>query len=162
MNGGPSQVDLFDPKPTLKVRRHSAQPRSGLRDLATAASPGRLLPSPYKFTRHGKCGMEISEVLPHLAEVRRRHRGHPLDVRRTRQPRTRALPDAHRANLCQAARPGRVGHLRPRHGESESAGLRRAGRSEGPADQRHLRTGSPAGCRRSIRARAFAPKVRRC
>jgi hypothetical protein len=69
MNGGPSQVDLFDYKPMLE--KHAGQPPS--RDLAAEVravrETGGLMPSPYRFSRHGKSGIEISELLPHLGKV---------------------------------------------------------------------------------------------
>ncbi|MEZ5398423.1 MAG: DUF1501 domain-containing protein [Bryobacteraceae bacterium] len=68
-NGGPSQVDLFDYKPALE--KYAGQPPS--RDLAAEVravrETGGLMPSPYKFARHGQSGLEISEMLPHLAGV---------------------------------------------------------------------------------------------
>jgi hypothetical protein len=67
MNGGPSQVDLFDPKPALE--KYAGQPPS--RDLAAEVravrETGGLMPSPYKFRKHGQSGAEVSEILPHLA-----------------------------------------------------------------------------------------------
>jgi hypothetical protein len=68
-NGGPSQVDLFDYKAALE--RHAGQPPS--RDLAAEVravrETGGLMPSPYKFTKHGQSGIELSELLPHLGSV---------------------------------------------------------------------------------------------
>ena len=69
MNGGPSQVDLFDPKPELARLAGSAPPRDILNKIEFADQVGGLLPSPYKFKRHGHCGMELTELLPHLGEV---------------------------------------------------------------------------------------------
>ena len=67
MNGGPSQMDLFDPKPELD-RRHG-QPYfdkiAGEVEFPDAA--GKLLRSPFQFARHGACGMEVSDAMPHLA-----------------------------------------------------------------------------------------------
>ncbi|MBM3785511.1 MAG: DUF1501 domain-containing protein [Acidobacteria bacterium] len=67
MNGGPSQVDLFDPKPAL-TRMHGTPPS---RELAYAISNGReagnLMGSPFEFKPRGKSGIEISNALPHLA-----------------------------------------------------------------------------------------------
>lgn len=51
MNGGPSHIDLFDPKPALH------------RDSAKA----NLMPSPFRFAQHGESGAWFSEVVPHLA-----------------------------------------------------------------------------------------------
>ncbi|MCC6589631.1 MAG: DUF1501 domain-containing protein [Bryobacterales bacterium] len=69
MNGGPSQVDLFDQKPALT--KYAGQPPS--RDLAAEVravrETGGLMPSRYKFQRAGKSGLEISEILPHTSKV---------------------------------------------------------------------------------------------
>jgi hypothetical protein len=57
MDGGPSHVDTFDHKPRLKQDDGKAAPRRG-----------KLLGSPFKFTRHGKSGLAISELFPELAQ----------------------------------------------------------------------------------------------
>ncbi len=68
MHGGPSQVDLFDPKPDLT--KYVGKTPS--RDLtAVAVSPQQnagILPSPYKFQKHGESGHEFSELLPNIAQ----------------------------------------------------------------------------------------------
>lgn len=68
MNGGPSPVDLFDPKPALQ--KFAGQPPS--RDLASeiraVAQAGGMMPSPFKFEKHGQSGLDVSELLPHLAK----------------------------------------------------------------------------------------------
>jgi hypothetical protein len=64
--GGPSQVDLFDPKPALK--RYAGQ-RPNAVNLRTERTTGGLLPSPFSFKKHGQAGIEISELLPNLASV---------------------------------------------------------------------------------------------
>ena len=66
MPGGPSQVDLFDPKPALK--QYAGQRPSSV-DLRTERTTGGLYPSPFRFARYGKSGLEISELLPKLAEI---------------------------------------------------------------------------------------------
>ena len=68
MNGGPSQVDLFDPKPLLE--KYSGQPpgRDLANDIEFINEAGGLMPSPFKFARHGESGMVVSEVMPHLAQ----------------------------------------------------------------------------------------------
>ena len=68
MNGGPSQVDLFDPKPALKKFAGGPPPRDILTEIESLNSVGTLLPSPFEFAPCGECGMEISEMLPHLRE----------------------------------------------------------------------------------------------
>ncbi len=69
MNGGPSQVDLFDPKPTLEKFAGSAPPRDIVNQIEFADEVGTMLPSPYRFSKHGQSGMELCELLPHLGEV---------------------------------------------------------------------------------------------
>ncbi len=66
-HGGPSQVDLFDPKPEL-TRRHG-QPYPGQLEVHFANQVGKLLASPFRFARRGQSGMELSELLPHTARV---------------------------------------------------------------------------------------------
>jgi hypothetical protein len=65
MNGGPSQVDTFDPKPALATY---AGQRPGSLPETTRAKGGSLLPSPFQFARHGRNGIEVSEIYPHLAK----------------------------------------------------------------------------------------------
>ena len=69
MNGGPSQIDLLDPKPELKKYEGKQAPRDILSKIEFADEVGGLLPSPFEFKRHGECGMEVSELLPHFASV---------------------------------------------------------------------------------------------
>jgi hypothetical protein len=64
--GGPSHVDLFDPKPEL--RRYAGQ-RPDSVNLRTERTTGGLLPSPFVFSKHGQSGLEISELLPNLAAI---------------------------------------------------------------------------------------------
>lgn len=65
-HGGPSQIDLFDPKPLLE--KHAGQPvPGGVEAFFNKQDSGKCLPSPFRFARHGESGMEFSELLPHLA-----------------------------------------------------------------------------------------------
>ncbi|REK11982.1 MAG: DUF1501 domain-containing protein [Planctomycetota bacterium] len=64
MNGGPSHVDTFDPKPEL-TKRHGQELPFNLR---TERKTGAAFRSPYKFTKHGQSGIEVSEIFPHVAE----------------------------------------------------------------------------------------------
>jgi hypothetical protein len=68
MNGGASQVDTFDYKPTLQ-RYHGRrfEPGGGRRVEAVTSTPGNVLGSPFTFRRHGQCGRWVSSVFPHLA-----------------------------------------------------------------------------------------------
>ena len=68
MLGGPSQIDLFDPKPELIKR--SGQDFGGDIKFDNAAQASRELMGPlWSFKRHGQCGMELSELLPHLGQI---------------------------------------------------------------------------------------------
>jgi hypothetical protein len=66
-NGGPSQMDLFDPKPELQKR--GGQPIPSSVETYQKGNTEKLLASPFKFHRRGLCGMELSEVMPHLGTV---------------------------------------------------------------------------------------------
>ena len=66
-NGGPSQMDLFDPKPELAKR--AGQPLPGGVEIHQPNNVNTLLPCPFEFKRHGQCGMEISQPLPHIASI---------------------------------------------------------------------------------------------
>ena len=64
-NGGPSQVDTFDPKPEL-TRQHGKPLPSG--NLKTERKTGTLFASPFAFSKHGRSGLEISELFPTVAQ----------------------------------------------------------------------------------------------
>jgi len=65
-HGGPSQIDLFDPKPALE--KYSGKPMpGGVEAFFDKQDSNLCTPSPFQFARHGECGMEFSELLPHLA-----------------------------------------------------------------------------------------------
>lgn len=67
MTGGPSQVDLYDPKPAL--RKHAGElPRAFLDNVESVGSAGGLMPSPFKIRKRGESGLEIADIMPHLAE----------------------------------------------------------------------------------------------
>jgi hypothetical protein len=66
MNGGPSQVDTFDPKPTLD--RLHGQSYSGPLAVGSNGRPiGRLTKSTFPFRQHGESGLPISSLFPHLS-----------------------------------------------------------------------------------------------
>ncbi len=65
MNGGLSQVDSFDPKPALA--KYDGQPLPG-GTVKTERKTGALMQSPYQFKKYGQCGMEVSELFPHVGE----------------------------------------------------------------------------------------------
>jgi Protein of unknown function (DUF1501) len=65
MNGGPSHVDTFDPKPVLDKHDGGAPPDA----VKTGRKAGRkLMASPFKFAKHGRSGIEVSELYPHVAQ----------------------------------------------------------------------------------------------
>ena len=63
MNGGLSQVDSFDPKPMLE--KYHGQPLPG-GPVATERKTGALMRSPFTFKKYGQCGMDVSELFPHV------------------------------------------------------------------------------------------------
>ncbi|HUQ71875.1 MAG TPA: DUF1501 domain-containing protein [Planctomycetaceae bacterium] len=81
-NGGPSQMDLFDPKPALQKfngRQHSIK----VEMFQTGSEQNKLLASPFQFRRRGQSGLELSEAIPHIGGVadnfcliRSMHTGH--------------------------------------------------------------------------------------
>ena len=71
MTGAPSQLDLFDEKPVLRKYDRQPAPESlfeGKRFSFLRGHP-KLLGSPYQYTQHGKSGLALSELLPHLGTV---------------------------------------------------------------------------------------------
>ena len=71
MGGAPSQLDLFDYKPTLVKYNGQPVPAEVVKGqkYAFIRPDAALYASEFKFARHGQCGAELSEALPHLAEV---------------------------------------------------------------------------------------------
>jgi alpha/beta superfamily hydrolase len=64
MNGGPSQVDTFDPKPMLDKYDGKQLPNV----LKTERPTGAGMKSPFKFQKYGQCGLEVSEIFSRTAE----------------------------------------------------------------------------------------------
>jgi len=74
MNGGPSQIDLWDYKPTLNAHFDQDLPQSvrrGQRITTMTSGQARfpVAPSKFRFTRSGQCGTWVSELLPHTARI---------------------------------------------------------------------------------------------
>jgi hypothetical protein len=66
MQGGPSQVDTYDPKPRLDRDDGKAVEFLAARTREVASQ--RLLKSPWRFHQHGQCGQWVSELFPHMAQ----------------------------------------------------------------------------------------------
>ncbi|MBT4624081.1 MAG: DUF1501 domain-containing protein [Verrucomicrobia bacterium] len=90
MHGGPSHMDLTDPKPELT--RLDGKEYSGDVHYSFANEASRtLLGSPWKFKKYGQCGMDFSELLPHTADIaddlcmirsmHTGHNGHEVSIR---------------------------------------------------------------------------------
>ncbi len=90
MHGGPSHMDLTDPKPELT--RLDGKEYTGDVQYSFANEASRtLLGSPWKFKKHGQCGMEFSELLPYTAAIaddlclirsmHTGHNGHEVSIR---------------------------------------------------------------------------------
>src|SRR5271165_1092852 len=65
LNGGPSQVDTFDPKPLLKKYEGKMLPQG---NLSTERKTGAALPSPFRFQKYGQSGSEVSEIFARTAQ----------------------------------------------------------------------------------------------
>jgi hypothetical protein len=90
MHGGPSHVDLLDPKPELTKNHGKEYGGNVVYSFVNRASK-KLFGSPWKFARHGQCGTEVSELLPHTADIvddiavirsmHTGHNGHEVSIR---------------------------------------------------------------------------------
>ena len=143
MVGGPPQMDLYDYKPKMDEWYDNDLPdsvRQGQRLTTMTSGQSRfpIAPSKYKFARHGQSGMWVTELLPYTASMvddmcfirTHAHRGD--------QSRTGHHLHADRQPDHRPALPGRLGVLRPRLAQRESADLRRARR---PAHQHRADAG---------------------
>jgi len=68
MNGGPSQMDLFDPKSELDKNHGKSYFEKIAGEVENPGAAGALMRSPFKFAKHGECGMSVSEIMPHLSK----------------------------------------------------------------------------------------------
>ena len=71
MEGAPSQMDLFDPKPELQKWHGKPLPTELTKDLKLAfiKPTAKVLGSPFEFQKYGQCGMELSTLLPGLGSI---------------------------------------------------------------------------------------------
>lgn len=68
MNGGPSQMDLFDPKEELEKNHGKSYFDKIAGEVESPSAAGALMKGMFKFAKHGQCGMWVSDALPHLAK----------------------------------------------------------------------------------------------
>jgi hypothetical protein len=66
-HGGPSQMDLFDPKPVLNQNHGKAYP--GNLEIHFDKQVGKVLASPFRFRPHGHSGVVLSELIPHISGI---------------------------------------------------------------------------------------------
>jgi hypothetical protein len=107
MNGGPSQVDTFDPKPAL-TKFHGTPYSGDAKVGSNGRAVGHLMQSPFEFKKHGTSGLEISSLFPKVA--------HHADDRH-RCARLWVLADEHRRHLYRQTEPRLLAQLRARHRE---------------------------------------------
>ena len=147
MNGGPSQMDLFDPKPMLDKHHGQDHFEKIAGEVENPQAAGALMRSPFKFARHGASGMWVSEAMPHLAtqvdniSLIRSMFTHQPDAR------TGVVQDSFRQRVPRTSVAVGLGVLRTGQRESEFAGLcgvRRSARSAGQRN-RQLAGGISAG-----------------
>ena len=69
MDGGPSHVDTFDPKPMLKQHEGKAIGESAVTKRSQSNAGRVWFGSPWQFKQHGQSGLWVSDLLPHLAQV---------------------------------------------------------------------------------------------
>jgi hypothetical protein len=67
MNGGPSQMDLFDPKPALEKHHGTSYFAKITGEVENPQAAGALFRSPFRFAQYGESGLWVSDALPHLA-----------------------------------------------------------------------------------------------
>src|SRR6185295_10109817 len=69
MDGGPSHVDTFDPKPMLKKHEGKAIGEAAVSKRSDSVASRVWLGSPWEFRQRGKSGLWVSDLLPHIAEL---------------------------------------------------------------------------------------------
>lgn len=90
MHGGPSHMDLLDPKPEL-TQKHGAEYGGDIVYSFVNRANKKLFGTPWKFAQHGQCGTPVSELLPHLSKIvddicvirsmHTGHNGHEVSIR---------------------------------------------------------------------------------
>lgn len=140
LTGGPSQLDMWDPKPIL--HKYAGQ-RPPSVDIRTERVTGGLLPSAFEFKKYGQSGIEVSDLLPNLAGV-----VDDLCVIRSLNTLNPTHPPAWNlfqsgTYLFRSSVDWRLDHVRARNGESQSAWLR--GAEPGPEPVEPVAVGLSSG-----------------
>ncbi len=102
MDGGPSQVDTFDPKPLLE--KYHGKPFPTKVEPTQFNNVGNTLASPWKFKQVRRVRAAGQRPVPARRQVRRRPRGHPVDGRELLRAHQRELLPAHRQRASRAGR----------------------------------------------------------
>ena len=68
MHGGPAHMDLLDPKPEL-TKRHGTEYADDVQYSFVNRASKKLFGSPWKFKKHGRCGTDVSELLPYTSGI---------------------------------------------------------------------------------------------
>ena len=103
MSGGPSHVELFDPKPRLAA--DYGKPLPFAMPKLDRTKTGNLLGSPFKFSKHGQSRHRSQRAVSECRQACRRPVRHPLDGRGQHQPQRRLPADEHRRAGVLAAEP---------------------------------------------------------
>ena len=162
MTGGPSQIDLFDPKPLLNTLDGQPLPPSfGKIHSQFLESDPLCLGSHRKWGKYGQSGMDMSDLVPHLHP-------HADDIALIRSCVADSVIHApamyqmnHRAGLHGLSQPGELGDLRPGLREREPAGLRRDDPARGDARRGRAVLGRRVPAGPSTRGRSSAAARRR-
>ena len=103
MDGGPSQVDTFDPKPRLD--REHGQPIKVKTQPTQFNNVGNVLKCPWKFRQYGESGIPVSDLFPHVAACVDDLADRPLDGLELLRAHQRQLLPAHRQRAAGPAQP---------------------------------------------------------
>jgi hypothetical protein len=158
MEGGPSHIDTFDPKPMLEKLHLKEFVREGKMKSAMESGKRYYVQSPFQFRKPAKRRRHRDE----LGASRRKSRTSSVSIAAARSTRSithRDVSDEHRQPLRRRSGDRLVGELRPRLAEPGPAGLHR------PARGQRIRrvdrpTGATATCPRISRARRCGPRAR--
>ncbi len=163
MAGAPSQIDLFDPKPTLTKHDGQDIPDELVKGERFAFIKGKpkLLASPFQFKSYGQSGADLGAPAQ-PREGRRRPHDHPLDADDAVQPRAGADLHEHRPSGHRPAEPRVVAELRAGQREQRPARLRRAALGREQPRRRQVVLGQRLSARRCTRASSSARTASRC